>query len=249
MNYILMQPDNSQESLKVLGHLTATGKCIFELSLASPRLCPIAFSSRSNLPYEVHYHFFVGDIACGHWGIARNCRYLWRKIFYRICDCNTIKEILEYTGSIYQLCRWSQELFAYDFSIIRRPAKMMKDIDTCSRHINTLIHQYLVSAYSICYSDILFRCYAYSYDVFHHCSNPHHVTASSTSLIATSSSVTFPSILHYCSLQFLQSPSLVNLSTQPLTTSPIFITPKAITWFSFDSIIPSFGSLLHPFYF
>ena len=45
---------------------------------------------------------------------------------------------------------------------------------------------------------------------------------------------------------FLQLPSLFYLSTQSLTTPPIFITPEAITWLSFYSIIPSFSLLLHP---
>ena len=67
-----------------------------------------------------------------------------------------------------------------------------------------------------------------------------------TSLIITSSSVTFPPTLHHHPLCVLQSPSLFHLSTQPLTTLSIFITPEAITWLSFDSIIYSFGSLLHP---
>ena len=32
--------------------------------------------------------------------------------------------------SIHQLRRWSQELFAYDFSILHRSTNMMKDADT-----------------------------------------------------------------------------------------------------------------------
>ena len=78
MAYILMQPDNSQESLKGLRYLAATGECIFELSIDGP--CPDAFGSRSNLPYEVYYYSFVGDITCGRWSVDHNRRYLWGKI-------------------------------------------------------------------------------------------------------------------------------------------------------------------------
>ena len=114
---------------------------------------------------------------------------------------------------------------------------MMKDVDACSRHINTLIYHYLVSAYSMHCHDILSCPHTYSYDVFHYCSNPLHVKSPYTSLIATSSSVTFPPTLRHYPLCFLQSPFLFHLLTQPLTTLPIFITPEAITWLSFNSII------------
>ena len=49
---------------------------------------------------------------------------------------------------------------------------MMKDVDACSRHINTLIYHSLVSAYYMRYHDILSCPHTYSYDVFHYCSNP-----------------------------------------------------------------------------
>ena len=55
-----------------------------------------------------------------------------------------MKEILEYTGSIHQLRRWSQELLGYEFAIIHRAASMMKDVDGLSRHIDVLIHRYLI---------------------------------------------------------------------------------------------------------
>ena len=94
--------------------------------------------------------------------------------------------------------------------------------------------------------EIISRHYTYRYDVCHHCSNLRHVKTRSTQLITISPSVTFPPTLHHSPLYFLQSPFLFYLSTQPLTTSPIFITPESITWLSFDYIVPSFSSLLHP---
>ena len=47
-------------------------------------------------------------------------------IFYWICDCIAVREILDYTGSIHQLRRWSRELFGYEFAIIRRATSIMK---------------------------------------------------------------------------------------------------------------------------
>jgi len=115
-------------------------ECRLDLTMKGARLCPVAFGSRSNKTFEEHYHSFVGEISCGGWSIAQNKRYLCGKHFYWICDCNSIKEIIEYTGSIHQLRRWSQENFSYDFNIIHRLAKMMKDVDACSRHLNTLVY-------------------------------------------------------------------------------------------------------------
>ena len=65
MGYILMQPDDSSDSIAAIHHLADTGKCLFDLSLDGPRLRPVLFESRSNLPYESDYHSFVGEIACG----------------------------------------------------------------------------------------------------------------------------------------------------------------------------------------
>ena len=165
------------------------------------------------LAHDLILSLFCWWITCGRWIISHNRRYLWGKYFYWICDCNTIIEVLEYTRSIHQIRRWSQKIFAYDLSIIHRPAKMMKDIDACSRSINTLIYWHLVYAYSIRCRNIISRPYAKSHNVSHHCSNLRHISVPSTTSITTSSSVTFRSTLHHFSLCFLQSQSLFHLST------------------------------------
>ena len=76
MGYILIQTDIIKESLKALRHLATTGLCLFVVSLYGPILHPVILGSRYNLPYEVHYPSFVGEIACSRWSIAHNCRYL-----------------------------------------------------------------------------------------------------------------------------------------------------------------------------
>ena len=129
----------------------------------------------------MHYHSFVGEIACGRWSIAHNRHCLWGKYFYWVFECTTIKAVLVYTGSIHQLRRWYPKLFTYDLSITHRPTKLMKDVDACSRHMNTLIYCYLVSAYSMRYRDIISRPYAYSYGAFRHSSNHGNVKVPSTS--------------------------------------------------------------------
>ena len=179
--------------------------------MEGPRLHPVLLGLRSNLPYEIDYHSFVGEIACGLWIIPHNRRYLWGRKFYWICDYNSIKEILEYTGSIHQLRRWSQQLFDYDFSIIHRPAAMMKDVDSLSRHPNILIDQYLTNACILRSRDLRSRPFAYNYDVFHNCPNPRHVTATSRVLVSTTPSTPTPAVI-YSSL---------------FSTIPPFISPVA----------------------
>ena len=122
-------------------------------------------------------------------------------------------------------------------SIIHRPIKMMKDVDTCSRQINTLIYRYPVHIYSMHWCDIIYHPYVYSYDVFHHYYNLRHVTTLTTTLVATSYSATFPPTLHHSSF-ILRSSSLSHLSTQPLTIPLISIRSEVITY-SFHSIIIS----------
>ena len=76
MNYILMQPDNNSDSLPKIRVLKDSGNCPFELTLDGLRLRLVLFESRSNLPYEMDYHSFVGEISYGRWSIAHNRRYL-----------------------------------------------------------------------------------------------------------------------------------------------------------------------------
>ena len=44
------------------------------------------------------------------------------------------------SASIHQLTYWSQEYLAYEFGIIHRVNKIMKNIDGLSRYIDPLIH-------------------------------------------------------------------------------------------------------------
>ena len=67
MGYILIQPDDYPDSLATIKHLTATCECLFVISLDGPRLRPVLFGSRANIPYDRNYHPFVGEIACGRW--------------------------------------------------------------------------------------------------------------------------------------------------------------------------------------
>ena len=65
MGYILMQADESYQSLAALTFLEATGDYTFNLSLDSPRLRPVFFGSRFNQNFGVHCHSFVDEVTYG----------------------------------------------------------------------------------------------------------------------------------------------------------------------------------------
>jgi hypothetical protein len=106
--FILMQPDNSPESISALALLRRTGECKFDLTFKGARLRPMRFGSRRCTDREQHYHSFVGEAGVSRWAISQNRKYLWGSEFYWLCDCSGVKEILEYEGPIHQVRRWAQ---------------------------------------------------------------------------------------------------------------------------------------------
>ena len=55
---------------------------------------------------------------------------------------------------------------AYEFVCVHLPNRMMKDVDSVYRHIDPLIHRYLVGAAVLHSADKILRPFAYNYDVF-----------------------------------------------------------------------------------
>ena len=166
MGFILCQPDNSKESVEAIKKLEENQECLFDLSSDGVRLQPLAFGSKSCTEAESHFHSFVGEVACGRWAISQNKHYLWGRHFYWLCDCNSVKEILNYTGSIHMLSRWSMELLGYSFSIIHRPARMMMDADCLARRYTPAFRRYANIAVILLDNDMKARPLAYSDDYF-----------------------------------------------------------------------------------
>ena len=68
-------------------------------------------------------------------------------MFYWICDCSAMKEILNYVGQIHVVRYWAQGLLGYHFAVIHHPARMMVEIDTLSPRYEVLsIRQYMTYA-------------------------------------------------------------------------------------------------------
>jgi hypothetical protein len=142
MSYILMQPASDEDSLKALQILEAGGENLFDSLMHGARLRPVRFGSRQCSDREQHFHSFVGEAVTGQWAIGHNRRYLWGAHFYWMCDCNSLRELFEYSGNIHVICRIAQELLGYHFTIIHRPSRMMKDVDALSRYYDPLIQEY-----------------------------------------------------------------------------------------------------------
>ena len=83
----------------------------------------------------------------------------------------------------------------------------MQDVDGVSRYIDPLVHQYTITASRLRTEEVTIRPFASSFDVFHHCNNTCHVTASD----ALSISITIAS-----------SPSIPTIYHIPITCSTIF---------------------------
>ena len=83
-----------------------------------------------------------------------------------MCDCNAVKEILEYEGNISQICRWAQELLGYQFTVVHRTYKMMMDVDALSRRFGPLITQHCPIAYILHSADVSNRPDAYNISKF-----------------------------------------------------------------------------------
>ena len=98
---MLLQSDDSDEAVTATKLLSTTGECLFDLLPSSPRLLAVTYNSRSNKPYERSYHSCVRETACGRWAIAHLRRYVWGKLFYWMCDCTAVKEILKYFGPVH----------------------------------------------------------------------------------------------------------------------------------------------------
>ena len=124
---------------------------------------------------------------------------------------------------------------------------MMKDADGLTRHIDVLIHRYLIQAVRIRANNVAQRPFVYSYDAFNTCSNPRRITTSNVTIVTKSSSL-LPalSIIHHSPINFR---SMHTVQSYPITPPTLhnfhhIVPPENILWLSFDPITTSFASLL-----
>ena len=227
MGWILMQPADDKESLEAIKTLDNTGECLFDLTSTGPRLLPVAFGSRACSATESHFHSFVGEICCGRWAIAQNRKYLWGTTFYWICDCNSVKEVLDYSGSIHMVSRWAQELLGYNFSIIHRTWKMMVDVDALGRQYTPDIENHIAIAALLRQQDNELRPDAYRLSKFRN--HPTRIKNPTSTKSSNAENVTTP-ILHQefvssiCqSIDFNTLDTKNSKQTNQSTAAPIYL--------------------------
>ena len=111
---------------------------------------------------------------------------------------------------------------------------MIQDVDGVSQYIDPLIHRYTITASRLHTENVTERPFVYSFDVFHRCNNPRHVTASNTLSI---------------SITIALNPSIPTLYHIPIKFSTIFsirpvlpIEHQATDW----HIIPVHGASSPP---
>ena len=68
-----------------------------------------------------------------------------------------------------------KEFLAYGFVCIHRRNSMIKNVNGVCRHIDPLIHRYLVDATIMRFKDITLRPFSYNFNVFSQYPNPRHV--------------------------------------------------------------------------
>ena len=135
MSFVLMQPEDGESAAVAITLLTAgnPSSVTFDQALTSARLQPVFMGSRRTTNTESHYHSFVGKIHTGCWAFSAVNTYIWGTHFFWICDCDAVGKIATYCGPSHQLRRWSQELLAYHWTTVHRPAAMMIDVDALNR--------------------------------------------------------------------------------------------------------------------
>ena len=138
-----MQPANDPESQPAFKLLIDTGKCLFGLSINKARFLPSTFCSWARTGREKDSHSFVGEAACERWTIGQNKSYLWGNLFWLICNCNSIKAVLEYNRPISVVNCWIQELLAYNYTVMHRSCKMIQDVDSLTRRFGRLVRNHL----------------------------------------------------------------------------------------------------------
>jgi hypothetical protein len=141
MGFILMQPDGSEDSIATL---KAGEDNAFDTATTGARLQPIKFGSRKCTESEQHYHIMVGESACGRWAFGKCRHYLFGAHFFWLCDCDAVKKIFQYDGPIPQLKRWGQAMLGYNFTLLHRSCRNMRDVDAINRQYDsTLIRAYM----------------------------------------------------------------------------------------------------------
>ena len=120
---------------------------------------------------------------------------------------------------------------------------MMKDVDGAYRHIDPLIHRYLVEATVMRSKDIMLRPFVYNVNVFSQWSNPRHFSQHDVSTaIETVSTIPTPSVFYHYLIRGFSPLQSIPAQTHISSLTWIVVPPNDVVWLSFDSVVHSLGS-------
>ena len=152
---------------------------------------------------------------------------------------------MEYNRSIHKVKHWSQKNLTYDFFSIHRVYRMIKDVDSILRYINSFICRYLVVAFIMCSDYICLRSPVYNFDILSTCSNPRHVT----NIDILPEHITFSTlstflVLYHSAVRFSSKLSSVITNSISYSFPRLTISSGDIIWISIDSVLHCFCSQL-----
>ena len=154
MGYILVQPGDDKLSFSATKKILKTGECNFDPTLDRQRLRPMSFGSRSCTVVEENFIPLSEKPLAGHWAISKIRWYLSGTHFFWVCDCISLKKIIDYGRTITVVLRWEQELLGYNFSNIHCTYKMMKEVDALSmQHGKSLVLHFCIAQILHCYKN------------------------------------------------------------------------------------------------
>ena len=113
------------------------GPCTFDSKRTptSLRLLPLAYISRRTTTAEQSYHSYIGEASTGVWAIRKFQRYLLGPEFTWMTDCSGLTKFLDSPDlPTHATQRWRQFLLRFAFTVVHRPDRMMKEVDTLSRY-------------------------------------------------------------------------------------------------------------------
>ena len=96
---------------------------------------------------EKHLHSYPGEAVGAVWGITKNRHYLWGRQFTLITDHAALIWLMSYTGQNHAVRRLQLEMHGYDFTIVHRPERMLKDANYLSRVGEDGVMDPLLSSY------------------------------------------------------------------------------------------------------
>jgi hypothetical protein len=135
----LCQRGDNEEAINAEQREIDGGPCEFDLAMTGKlRLRPNKFISRRvTKQSERGYHSYVGEAGVGVWAIEKNRYFLFGWRFTWITDCSGLKKFFEGKDlPSHMMQRWRMQLLRYDFTIVHRSARFMKETDVLSRYNN-----------------------------------------------------------------------------------------------------------------